>query len=394
MRLAFEAITGEDLNWFFNQWFFEQGHPHLELNYDYNKSKKELLVSIKQKQDPEFNFPVFKIPTSIDIYLEGQKAKRYPIVLDKREQTFRFPSSSSPKLVILDPDKVLLARIQDDKTPEQMAFQYYQSPSYLDRNLSVITVAESELPEVKELLSAALADPHWSIRSYAIQQLDSISVGSQLKMQLRRLAEKDPHSLVRMHALDKLAELKDVDALTTAYKTLEKEQSFSVLTAALFLIYDLDKPEAAAVAAEQFQNEENPYLLEAVEIIFAASGNPKYLPFFERNLSRFEGFGALAFMDSYQTLLLKTETNTIMQGASQLEKLALNQTESYWARLAATKTLNDILREFRDRLPAENKSGNKEALKSHIESLKSKIEQIKEKETDEKLIEIYKQLRP
>ena len=27
LRLAFEAVTGEDLNWFFNQWFFRQGPP-------------------------------------------------------------------------------------------------------------------------------------------------------------------------------------------------------------------------------------------------------------------------------------------------------------------------------------------------------------------------------
>ena len=29
LRKAFEAVTGKDLNWFFNQWWLEKGHPIL-----------------------------------------------------------------------------------------------------------------------------------------------------------------------------------------------------------------------------------------------------------------------------------------------------------------------------------------------------------------------------
>ena len=31
LRLAFEEVTGEDLNWFFNQWFLNSGHPDLTM---------------------------------------------------------------------------------------------------------------------------------------------------------------------------------------------------------------------------------------------------------------------------------------------------------------------------------------------------------------------------
>ncbi len=27
LRLAFEKVTGQDLNWFWNQWYFGDGHP-------------------------------------------------------------------------------------------------------------------------------------------------------------------------------------------------------------------------------------------------------------------------------------------------------------------------------------------------------------------------------
>jgi aminopeptidase N len=32
LRLAFEKVTGKDLNWFFNQWFLLPGHPELVID--------------------------------------------------------------------------------------------------------------------------------------------------------------------------------------------------------------------------------------------------------------------------------------------------------------------------------------------------------------------------
>jgi aminopeptidase N len=41
LRLAFEEVTGRDLNWFFNQWFFGAGHPKLDVAYSYDNAKKK-----------------------------------------------------------------------------------------------------------------------------------------------------------------------------------------------------------------------------------------------------------------------------------------------------------------------------------------------------------------
>ena len=32
LRLAFEEVTGKDLNWYWNQWYYGSGHPKLN-NY-------------------------------------------------------------------------------------------------------------------------------------------------------------------------------------------------------------------------------------------------------------------------------------------------------------------------------------------------------------------------
>ena len=53
LRLAFEEVTGQDLNWFWNQWYYGSGHPKLDINYDYAADGKTAKVFIKQTQAGE-----------------------------------------------------------------------------------------------------------------------------------------------------------------------------------------------------------------------------------------------------------------------------------------------------------------------------------------------------
>ena len=41
LRLSFEKVTGQDLNWFFNQWFLSSGHPMVRFEQNYNAATKE-----------------------------------------------------------------------------------------------------------------------------------------------------------------------------------------------------------------------------------------------------------------------------------------------------------------------------------------------------------------
>ena len=50
LRLAFEEVTGKDLNWFLNQWYYGSGHPKLDINYGYDEAAKKVRVIVKQTQ--------------------------------------------------------------------------------------------------------------------------------------------------------------------------------------------------------------------------------------------------------------------------------------------------------------------------------------------------------
>ncbi|MFA6945452.1 MAG: M1 family aminopeptidase [Pedobacter sp.] len=140
LRLAFEEVTGMDLNWFFNQWFLASGHPVLNIQHSYDPERKEILISISQDQDLS-ETPLYRLPMAVDIYADG-KVIRKEIVLDKKKQSFIFPSASSPELVNVDAEKYILAEKNEVKSMQQYVFQYQNAPLFMDRFEAIMKLGD------------------------------------------------------------------------------------------------------------------------------------------------------------------------------------------------------------------------------------------------------------
>ena len=56
LRLAFEAVTGQDLNWFWNEWYYGSGQPDLTINYDYSNKTARVIVEQTQTTGKFSNF--------------------------------------------------------------------------------------------------------------------------------------------------------------------------------------------------------------------------------------------------------------------------------------------------------------------------------------------------
>ncbi|MFC7668407.1 M1 family metallopeptidase [Hymenobacter humi] len=91
MRLAFEAVSGQDLNWFWNQWYFAPGHPVVTIDYAWDAAKKVQSVTVKQTQQGQ----TFQLPFTIDYYVGG-KVQHQPVVMTEATQTFTMPLSAKP----------------------------------------------------------------------------------------------------------------------------------------------------------------------------------------------------------------------------------------------------------------------------------------------------------
>lgn len=232
LRLAFEEVSGMDLNWFFKQWFMASGHPVLTIQNNYNPDKKELMVTIKQTQDLS-KFPLYRIPMAVDIYSAGNVA-RQEIVLDKQDQTFIFPSQVNPDLINTDAEKYILGEKVEMKTLKQYIFQYRHAPLFLDRLEAVTMMLQMKNdPLARTALIESFKDKNWYIRTAALSVVDKLSFDEQKAVyeQIRLIALNDKVSLVRASAVTILGKFYANQNNRDVYEITKKDKAQSVVKA-------------------------------------------------------------------------------------------------------------------------------------------------------------------
>jgi aminopeptidase N len=378
LRMAFEDLTGQDLNWFFDQWFLMAGHPSLKLSTDYADGK--IMLTVEQTQDTDNNVPgVFRLPTKVAIFTNGSTTpKMVDIVIDERKQTFTFASNVKPDVVILDPKHTLLAQFNYTKTTKELAAQFKGAPSLIDRMLVLQRLGNKDDSALKnEVVSIALNDPFYSVRERALDMIMESPDASQLA-DIRRLAKFDPHSRVRSTAIQLLTANEDSQLKTISEIALDAK-AYGVVAAGLKGLVVAD-PAAAAASATKLEMLNNPSINSALAGIYAEAGDPAKLPFFEKQMATADGYGALDLMDGYRLLLAKATPAQMAAGLEKLVTLGKDQDQSLFRRLAATKAINDM----REDAKAEGKT-------DVVTKLGTIISAIKAVETDDNLTRFYQQ---
>ena len=174
LRIAFEDTTGEDLQWFFDQWFHAAGHPNLTLDTEY--ADGQVMLTVEQTQSTDNNVPaVFRLPTQVAIYTNGGSTpEMHDVVIDERKQTFTFPSTVEPDVVVLDPHHTLLSQFNYVKTTEELAAQFKGATSLIDRVLVVQRLsAKDDSPLKEQVLTVALKDDFHGVRSGAMSAISN-----------------------------------------------------------------------------------------------------------------------------------------------------------------------------------------------------------------------------
>ncbi len=232
LRLAFEEITGMDLNWFFNQWFLASGHPVLTIQTSYDQIKREIKVNITQDQNLT-ETPLYRIPISVDIY-SGTKLERKEIVLESQNQSFIFPSISPPDLVNVDAEKYILAEKNEIKSIDEYIFQYQNAPLFMDRFEAILKVKElKEDTSAKTLMVWAIKDKNWLIRHTALSVVENLSEDERkaLRETLIDLALNDTVSHVRAAAVEKLGKYYRISENREVFALTAKDKSPLVISA-------------------------------------------------------------------------------------------------------------------------------------------------------------------
>jgi aminopeptidase N len=271
LRLAFEEVTGKDMNWYWNQWYYGAGHPKLTIDYVYDDNAKKVQVIVKQTQTSD---KPFILPIAIDIY-NGAEKVRHNVWIKNREETFTFACDKHPDLVNVDGKKTLLVEKKDNKTLDNFIHQYKYAGQYLDRREAIEFCSKNqEDPKAQELMMLALKDKYFGLRSYAIGKLDlkNETIKKQAEPILADIAQKDPKSTVRANALAALAQYNN-----GVYKSLftkhVNDSSYTVAGTALEALFKLDSASAVAEAKRLAKYPAKGKLVEAMTGILVKSGD-------------------------------------------------------------------------------------------------------------------------
>ncbi|MBT5439355.1 MAG: M1 family metallopeptidase, partial [Flavobacteriales bacterium] len=249
LRLAFEEVSGEDLNWFFNQWFLGKGHLILFTDYEVTDDQT-ILFKVKQRQNIE-DFPIYKIPTQVLIW-SGDEVVVHDIVIDELEQEFELSYSGEIKNIQIDPKQDLLAKIYEEKSADQFRHQFYNSKAYKSRIVGLRRASKSNTVETQNLLSDALDDPFWNIRIEAasIAYQLGCSGNTDISNKMIKLAKNDSVSKVRAEMIQMLDKSGEEEATLMALfkEAISNDPSSNVRSSAFQALVDLNPSQALTEA--------------------------------------------------------------------------------------------------------------------------------------------------
>ncbi len=271
LRLAFEEVTGKDLNWYWNQWYYGAGNPSLDINYSYNDVDKHVKIIVNQTQNGD---KIFKLPVAVDIY-NGANKNRYNIWVSNKSDTFYFAASQKPDLVNFDGDKVLLCTKKENKTLDEYIFQYKNAGKYLDRREAIDFAAKHQDDDnAVAFLKTALTDKFAGLRFLAIEQLNmkKANVMSAVEPELLELSKKETKRTVKGAAIAKLGEYKN-PAYASIFKSAINDSSYTVSGNALDALSGIDSVAALSIANKMANEETKGELFNAINSILIASGD-------------------------------------------------------------------------------------------------------------------------
>lgn len=245
LRMVFEKVSGKDLNWFFDQWYYGSGHPEIRVSEDYNIIEKTVTLTLRQLGE-EFYFPI-----TIDVYEDGEK-KQIKMFVDSNEKSVTFSYEEYPNWIHVNSDHVLLAEIIENKTLEENKFIFKNASHYQDRKKALLELSKHQQDKrIFKMVVGALDDENYEVQVLALEKIDLSGKYAKKKVidKIEEMAESEQNNYVKAAAIKVLGRLVYFD-YQSFFEESFSDKSNKVKGSALEALYYLDKNSAISRAKE------------------------------------------------------------------------------------------------------------------------------------------------
>ena len=207
---AIKEATGQNIDWFFEQWIYSAGHPRFDVSYQWSESTGTIALRVRQKGE------LFRMPVQIGVHTRSERRSE-KFWLESKDETFEIASTEKPLLVRFDEGNYLIKEWTFDKSAEELLYQL-ENDDVIGRMW-----AAAELTDHRALEKAARSDPFWSVRVAALEAL-----GKTASVEFLKPRALDGNSKVRVVALRLLGELERVELAPFFIECFEGDDSYLV----------------------------------------------------------------------------------------------------------------------------------------------------------------------
>jgi aminopeptidase N len=339
LRLAMEQVSGQDLNGFFNQWFFAKGHPELAIAVDYSQPEN-LLLRFSQVQN-SFEYPVFQLPITVSWY-EGEVRKTKLVQLTKAQQDVALENGYPISLVYVNEGHEIVMKGNQVMSNAQYLQQFKESQLGVARFEALDSLVSREATEELVLvLPLAIQDSFAAIRERGLSLLQGgeqwKEILAELEEKIYQLAEGDPQNKVRAGALEVLTEW-NPSGYRGAFTRLARDPSYLVAGAALMGLARVADPVMELSWMETFEGETNFRISVGLAEYYLKNKVLGKGPWFDQTFSKLSGEGLYYFMGYYGSYYMEVEVSEKEKALSHLFTVLEFNSKDY-LRLGAFQTL-------------------------------------------------------
>lgn len=367
LRLVFEEVIGQDLNWFFDQWFLSAGHPKIAIEDSYENG--EIILKIKQLQDTRYT-PIYVLPLQISWVIGGKKINEN-IRITQKEEEFRFKVSQKPETFYFDAQKQLLGEIiLENKGVEDNLAKFKYASNFLQKFDALENLKKDfDNEKVKALFIKTLDDKFAQIRNLSIQVFNEYAGQdqSQIAEKLKIMSKTDKNSTVRSTALNVLASFGN--KYTNFFIETMPDSSYIVLMSSLYGYHNSGGADKILDFLPTYENLDYLPLVVTLADFYGYYKMPNKTDWFIQKINNQNGQPQVYVINYLGNYLLNQGADAKQKGCDFLEKMALSS-KNFQLRIACFQAMT---------LQIED-----------LPKLKESLEKIRNKETDERALQAFK----
>ncbi len=240
---AVREATGENLDWFYNEWLYKGGHPVYDVSYTYDGNNHKLNLNVDQTQKVDSLTPVYKMPVNIYIVTADQKITK-KIWVDSLKNSYSFDLNEKPLMVNFDEGHSILAEINFKKSPDELSYQLKNDPDVSGRVWAAKQLSMLKTKDVTPaLIESAKQDKFWGVRETSVSALGNFN-SSEAKNALIA-ATKDKDARVDVEAIDQLGKFKNDNNISGLLKKeFNDKKNYFIRAAAITSMAAVDSLDA------------------------------------------------------------------------------------------------------------------------------------------------------